>query len=375
MSKTAAEIAARRARNQRMTEYHIKGKPDFTTLNLELTDEQYNHSLGNMLNWLNSGISNSDLRDTTINWGKENGYDFPNLIHVPEYKFATVGKLVYILREGGQLTERLMTKIKETIPALAEEGEAIEKKAIVKNSYQKFTPNQGLVVADELQDLVILNQATSESISDLLFEKSLNSIDLNTCLNKVNMLLADWESNDPQCQEMREIAGEERASYFKNTYRLVIKIIGMVSENIKAERASSKKAKTFKEVRIEKKVKNVKTKKIDTDYNIVSLPADEIIGSTVLLTFNTKTRRVGYFVAKDGGTLSVKGSSIIDFDEERSMSKILRNTDRDLAPFRAAKNERRLEVLINDTIKGVRHPVTGRLNSDTTILKAFKDKK
>jgi hypothetical protein len=174
---------------------------------------------------------------------------------------------------------------------------------------------------------------------------------------------------------MREIAGETRSNIIKSAYRLIIKIIGMVGENIKAERASSKKAKTFKEVRIEKKVKGIKTKKIDTEFNIVSLPADEIIGSKVLLTFNTKTRRLGYFVAKEGMTLSVKGSSIIDFDEEKSMSKILRNTDRDLAPFRAAKNERRIEVLITDTIKGVRHAVTGRLNSDTTILKAFKDGK
>lgn len=369
MARTPAQIAARKAQALRAKEYISKSKPNFSELVLD--NPNYNSILGNCLTWLAMEFKSKDYMDFAIEWGKENGYSEDDLLHVDEWKFMNIGKYAFIVAQDGQLTERMANSLSNEMKILAAEGAEKAKKAVSKEKMPKPVRNIGLEVADEIQDLIILEKADDESISDVMMEANMNSIDLSNCVSRINEFLSDWEDSDPQCEEMREIAGIEKTSYVIKSYKNAVKIAGMVGENLKAERKVSKK-KTYKEVRAEKKVKNIKTKKIDTTYNIVSLPPEEILGAKVLLTFNTKNRRLGYYVANSEEGLSVKGATIMGFDESKSFSKITRNPERDLPIFRSAKNERRIEVAINDNIKGVKHPLNGRLNIDTTILKVFK---
>lgn len=372
MSKSVAEIAASKARANRVRELHNSTKPDFE--NLKLENPRYEWELTSCLNWLTIEFSIQDLKELVLNWIINNKIDAPNLHKVADFKFSAIGKYVYILNSGGELNERIKGKLDDTVKALIKESVSLASKEEQKEKHKKFSANRGQVVADEIQDLVIQKKADDNTLSEAIFDSDMGHQDVLDFTNRVRAFLVDWESDDTQCVEMRDLVGEERVAYNKEKYHNAIKIAEMMLENIKAEKKVNRKKKTFAEQRAVRSTKNIKTKKVDMTYNIVSLPPEEIVGSKVLLTFNTKTRRLGYYVANDGGALFVKGTTIQNYDEEKSFAKIVRNTDRDLAPFRTAKNERRIEVLMTDNIKGVSHKLNGRLNTDTVILKAFKDK-
>lgn len=370
MSRTAAQIAASKARNDRFRESIAAKEPNFS--DLKIGYERYNWLMADCLSWLNEIFSYSDLKDFTLSYVKENELNFKHLDKVPEFEFMQVGKMFYILSKGGELTERIANKNNETLKILEAKGEKISKKEEMKSLTKKAPRDPARELADDIQDMIILGNSSNDELADVIFASNLNQIEANAFVNRIKEFLADWESDDAQCVEMQNLAGDEKTAYFREHYRNVITIAGMFSENIKATRKASKKNKTFKEQRTERKVKNIKTKKIDTTYNIVSLPAEEIIGAKTLLTFNTKNRRLGYYVAVGEEGLSVKGSTILNYDNDKSFSKIVRNPERDLQAFRNAKNDRRIEVLITENIKGVSHTLTGRLNSETVILKVFK---
>lgn len=370
MGKTAAEIASAKAKEMYFREIHLNSKPDFSKL--KLVNPEYQSFLGRCLNWLSAEYNPQNLKDLVVVWAEKNSYDFKSLGKVADFKFSAIGKYVYILENDGEIDLKMQDKFKHTLDILIAEGKKISEKEAKQEKYKKFVPRLGITVADQIQDMIIFSEAEDQKLSDLIFDSNMTHQEVIDFSNKIKSLLGDWEDNDPQCVEMRERMGEERVAYNREKYHVSLKIAGMLLENIKAEKKTNKKKKTFSDYRAEKAVKNLKTKKVDMNYNIVSLPPEEIVGSKVLLTFNTKTRRLGYYVAKEDMKLTVKGTTIQNFDEEKSFSKIVRNTDRDLGPFRNAKNERRIEVLITENIKGVSHKLNGRLNTDTVILKVFK---
>ena len=55
--------------------------------------------------------------------------------------------------------------------------------------------------------------------------------------------------------------------------------------------------------------------KEDLEYKLVSISPVDIIGCKYLMVFNTKTKKLGIYYSKDDSGLSVKGSSIEDYDE------------------------------------------------------------
>ena len=103
---------------------------------------------------------------------------------------------------------------------------------------------------------------------------------------------------------------------------------------------------------------------------------DQIISANELWVFNTKTRKIGKYVAKnidpqgmkrEGSGLSVKGPSIIGFDEENSRQKTLRKPEVQLNDFKAC-GKVKLRTYLDD-IKTIDTKLNGRCNPDTLLLK------
>jgi hypothetical protein len=96
----------------------------------------------------------------------------------------------------------------------------------------------------------------------------------------------------------------------------------------------------------------------------------DVVGAMQLWVYNTKTRKLGCYHADDAGGLSVKGSSLLNFTESKSVSKKLRKPEATLPEIlRGGKVYLRNAL---DTIKAVASPLTGRINSDTILLRVVK---
>lgn len=116
-------------------------------------------------------------------------------------------------------------------------------------------------------------------------------------------------------------------------------------------------------------VKTMKYMKKDDELGLVSAKSEEIVGAKAVTLFNPKTRKFYLYVAKDK-QLSVKGSSIIDFDEEASYCKILRKPDEMIKNLTEGTRSRIIKEVETLTTKAAK--VSGRVSADMIILKTYR---
>ena len=95
-----------------------------------------------------------------------------------------------------------------------------------------------------------------------------------------------------------------------------------------------------------------------------------IIGSTQLWVFNIKTRKLGVYHALDASGFSIKGTSLLNFSEMKSMQKTLRKPETILPEV--VKGSKVFLRNVIDTIKTKESCLNGRLNRDTILLKVIK---
>jgi hypothetical protein len=106
------------------------------------------------------------------------------------------------------------------------------------------------------------------------------------------------------------------------------------------------------------------------DLSLTSVKSTDIIESMQLWVYNTKTRKLGVYHAEDAGGLSVKGSSIVNFSETKSIQKTLRKPEVMLPEvLNGGKVFLRNAI---DSIKAVESKLTGRINADTILLRVIK---
>ncbi len=140
------------------------------------------------------------------------------------------------------------------------------------------------------------------------------------------------------------------------------KVMGSAAQNRKPRK---RKVKSPEELTAKVKVLD----KFD-ELKLVSIPATEIIGAMQLWVYNVKTRKLGCYHAEDAGGFSVKGTSLENFNESKSVHKKLRKPEVSLPEVMKAG-----KVLLRnymDGIRAVESALTGRLNADTILLRSLK---
>ena len=126
----------------------------------------------------------------------------------------------------------------------------------------------------------------------------------------------------------------------------------------------------------DKVISKLKFLKIDEKYKLASINPIDVVGANELWVFNVKTRKLGRYIAssidpkglgREGTGLSVKGTTIIGFDEKLSVQKTLRKPDEQLKEFKGA-GKVALRKFLED-INTTDTKLNGRSNLDTVLLK------
>jgi len=126
----------------------------------------------------------------------------------------------------------------------------------------------------------------------------------------------------------------------------------------------------------DKVIAKLKFLKVDEKYKLASINPIDVIGANELWVFNVKTRKLGKYIAssidpkglgREGTGLSVKGTTIISFDEKLSVQKTLRKPDEQLKEFKGAGKVALRKFL--DEINTTDTKLNGRCNLDTVLLK------
>ena len=146
-------------------------------------------------------------------------------------------------------------------------------------------------------------------------------------------------------------------------YQEIMSACDMLAQEAKVNR-KPRKAKVVSKDKLVAKLKYMKT---NEPLKLVSVNPVDIIGAGELWIFNTKTRKLGKYVAAEFNTLNVKGTTITNFDEFKSIQKTIRKPEEKLKEFKAA-NKVALRKFIDD-INATDTRLNGRINEDTILLR------
>mgnify|MGYP006288644397 CR=1 FL=1 len=86
--------------------------------------------------------------------------------------------------------------------------------------------------------------------------------------------------------------------------------------------------------------------------------------------FNVKTRKLGVYHALDSQGFGVKGTSLTNFSEMKSVQKTLRKPEAILPDV--VKGSKVFLRNVMDSVNSKATSLTGRLNSDTILVKIIK---
>lgn len=155
----------------------------------------------------------------------------------------------------------------------------------------------------------------------------------------------------------------------KNVKKLIefYKEIHSACDMLSQEQKVNRKPRAKKSQPKEKVVSKLKYLKLYEPLKLVSINPTEIIGSKELWTYNIKTRKLGKYVAAEYQELGIKGTSVIGFDENKSVQKTLRKPEDKLKEFKSS-GKVQLRKFLED-INSVESKMNGRLNEQTILLK------
>ena len=140
----------------------------------------------------------------------------------------------------------------------------------------------------------------------------------------------------------------------------------LVIDAAKATRKPRKKAPPSKE----KLIAKLKYLERDDKLQIASVNPLELLDASEVWVYNVKTRKLGKYVADEyAKTLGVKGTTLVGYDESKSIQKTLRKPADTLKEFKKASKVKLRKFL--DEIKTTDIKLNGRLNADTIILKVY----
>ena len=167
-------------------------------------------------------------------------------------------------------------------------------------------------------------------------------------------------------EQLREGYSHRTKKQIKNLiafYQEIMMACDMLAQEAKVNRAPRK----TKAVPKEKLVAKLKYMKTNEPLKLVSINPVDIIGCGELWVFNTKTRKLGKYVASEFNTLNVKGTTITNFDEFKSVCKTLRKPEEKLKEFKAAGKVQLRKFL--DDINATDTKMNGRINEETILLR------
>jgi hypothetical protein len=148
-------------------------------------------------------------------------------------------------------------------------------------------------------------------------------------------------------------------------YNKIIEDGERIGNNQKASR-KPRKPRTKKAVPADKLIARLNYKNRDDSLKIQSIDPTKIIGSNQLWVFNTKTKKLGMYIAADSSGLSVKGSTILNYTET-SIEKTIRKTE-EVLPEVLNGGKVSLRKLLS-TIRAKEYKLSGRINREVVLLR------
>lgn len=360
-----------------------------------MTTDQFLRHFRNSMDWYRLESTGKELKPKVIAWMSQNDYSKEDIAEFKATRDSrcntTMGGIAANLLKGmpdvredfnnGRSTVAwLKGAIKRTIDDgrndVADAEELAEAKAPTAPvaSIQERVRDAAFRMTDEIEDAIEAFYTDPESFDPKTF-KVLNLLKGKDAKAAHARIIRDFYSRN--LAELEEVPGttdedlKEAYSFLSKAqlkkitafYQEIVSACGMLMQEAKVNKKPRAKKPTDKA----KVVAKLKYAKSNEQTKLVSVNPVDIIGAQELWVYNTKSRKLGKYVAAEFSELSVKGTSIVNYNESLSVQKTLRKPLEQLNEFKSAGKVQLRKFL--DDIKAVDIKLNGRINEDVILLK------
>lgn len=331
----------------------------------------------NAYNWLNYFYTPEDAKGFVIDYLKQQKMDkkiIKNLEEVDPYKLINVGWNCKLLLSGNELPIDIESKMLHKIHTLSSQVQTVV--PVVATPLVNVQSN----INNKASQII----ATLEEQLDILANGETNEFDVQEYFRSV-ALKAQVAKNiieyyKPLYAEVFDvIKGKDvelkyaYRSWSKKSLKTYLAFITSIIDSAQVHSATVVKTRKPRKKKVKPAsviVSKVRFKQEDAAFKIKSIKPTEIVGANQLWMFNTKYRTLTVLNAMGSSGLTVKGTTVDGFDEKTSLTKKLRKPELVLASVLDSGKVQLRKVM--DNIKCKPKSATGRINSDTIILRAIK---
>jgi hypothetical protein len=351
-----------------------KGKGDGAPV---VTELNYKTELMIALGYYNLNLDNSVRAKTALAYIKKNNKTYYEaLVLAPDYEFLSLGSLITILNKGEYLSDKDKSYIdnkftelyKKYSNVLIDKLDDDKPKAPVISIEQRIidsarTQSENIDYAidawvkNKSSDFSTKAHLLSNNISGSVAKK-IGEYYKNT-LDEVEEAL---KGEDEQLNEGYSFLSKSELKKFRD-------FIGSIVNDCAQHQVTAKKPRIQKAKPPAVIVKRLKYLFKFDELNLKSIDPSNIVGADELWVYNTKTRKLINYTADEYETLSVKGTTIINYSIAKSQSATLRKPDEFFKDLVIGK--RALSTAAK-SIKTKPSQPNGRIGADMILIGAFK---
>ncbi len=357
------------------------------------TGEQVTRHFHNAMEWYRMESSVKDLKPKVVEWMKQDGFDQTTVDRFRKIKdhrcSGTMGGLAACLLKGmpaqradfnggrdsaewlrGAINEAIEAGKNDLEPTVEDTTKAMAPVINIQDRLKEASTR----MVEEIEDAIELFSIDPETFDPKAF-KILNLLKGKQAkAAHARIIKGFYEPNlkeleealTGKCEQLKEGYSHLTKPQLKKIiafYQEVVSACDMLGQEAKVNRKPRAKRPTDKA----KIVAKLKYKKTDESLKLVSVSPEDVIGAQEVWVYNTKTRKIGKYVAAEFQELGIKGTSIIGYDEVKSVQKTVRKPEEKLKEFKAAGKVQLRKFL--DEINSVDIKLNGRINEDVILLK------
>ena len=346
----------------------------------------YQSEYGNALNWYNFIVDQKDCRAFLFDWFKEDKDKLKTLSKIPDKLLPrTYANSARIAMRGFPLTDehkaRIWEKVEERVSKkiVLIDDEDSTPEPVVKVAKKPLIAMNFIVsdVDDEIEKLI--NGEDTRTVSQILIPYRLTDKNYLDCVQKIEPILAEFA----ELVEVRRLpksqltdSQEQLLECYSHLTTMksvkdIVKLLETYISDLKKSYVSKQVAKVRKKKPKDKSklVQNLKFLVSDTALGVTSVEPINLLNCSEVWTFDTKTRKISKYFNPVSGSITVKGASLVGFDENFSNSRLLRKPETQVKEFSELKKNDLTKWY--SAVKSKSGPVRARLTPTTLILKVF----
>jgi hypothetical protein len=338
-------------------------------------------TLSSALNWYSYSFDSKDAKEFVYDYAKQVGRSKDELAAIksaPDAKFnkqfGWIARMLCVgLTPDEKTKEFFAAQYKKLLqqqkkqPVVIEEEKPVTAAVNIQQRISEKAREEAGDIEGLVDDFIASGCKSSIDLDNYLKNKKLSSVVLKKIcdifLPKASHLQDVIDGVEDQYKEGYSNFTKVQLRKYKEFLDAIISATNKGAEANKPVRKTRKKKDKPASVLVAK----VSYLAEDPETKLKSVHPEKIIGAKQIWVYNAKTRTLGVYYSSDARGLSVKGSTLQNFNEETSVAKKLRKPEQTIKDLMSAGKIKLRQLLPGLTTK--ESQLTGRLNSDTIIAR------